>query len=168
MAEFGPEIAAEILAACEAGIDEAKEALARAFDGQVSLKLGDARQVEADALPSEFDAPGLVIVLKIEESAALIVLPESSGLLPDWYADPDPTGVSKLATLAQELGMILLPEQFMPTDFLASRVEHLGQAVQRGGIAAGAGLIPLTVSKGEQSGDLVLLWPAPAARIHPY
>ena len=64
--------------------------------------------------------PGLAVVLTVGSQAALFALPASSGLLPEWTADPDPTGQSKLTTLARELGMILLPEDYTPEDFKAA------------------------------------------------
>ena len=64
-------------------------------------------------------------MLSVGAAAAVVLLPESTGLLPDWYPEPDATGRSRLTTLAQELGMTLLPEQFMPEGFEASHVDNL-------------------------------------------
>src|SRR5262249_41126744 len=88
----------------------------------------------------------------------------ASELLPDWYANPDPTGKSKLTTLAQELGMLVLPEAFMPESFEAAHVSHLGQAVERAGVAVGASVVPLelTAESGKQ-GVLYVVWPAKSA-----
>ena len=131
MADFGPEILDSVLDACQAGAPEAAEALSRALDAELQFTPGQAANLDLDALPDGLDGPGLVVVLTVGEAAALMLLPESSGLIPAWYADPDPTDISKLMTLAQELGMLLLPEEFMPDDFKAARVPHLGEALRR-------------------------------------
>ena len=38
-------------------------------------------------LPEGFSGPGLAIVLTVGTEAALFLIPEESGLLPDWIAD---------------------------------------------------------------------------------
>lgn len=160
MADFTPEIAAELIAACTEGASETAEALSRAFDAAIAVEVGEASTVDRENLPDEFDGPGLVFVLNVGEVAALVVLPESSGMLPDWYANPDPTGESKLATLAQELGMLVLPEEFMPEDFKASRVDNLAAAIVRAEIATGAGLATLALSADDKKATLTVIWPA--------
>ncbi len=160
MADFDPTIAEEVLAACRAGAAEASGALGRALDTTLELTVGEAATFDPAALASELDGPGLAILQFVGSVGAVAVLAESTGLLPDWYAAPDATGTSKLATMAQELGMLLLPEQFMPDDFRAARVPHLGQALENGGLVAGAALVTLQITAGEKSGKLYLLWPA--------
>ncbi|MEQ8790434.1 MAG: FliM/FliN family flagellar motor switch protein [Pirellulaceae bacterium] len=163
MAEFGPEIAADVVAAAQAGVAEAVEALNRSLDGDFQLQVGEPGAINPDQTPDDWAGPGLVIVLKVPGGAALLVLSEATGLLPPWYQAPDATGVSKLATLAQELGMVLLPDEFMPEDFQAQAVGNVGEAITRGGVAQGAALVPLSLTSGEQSGTLFLVWPAAAA-----
>jgi len=103
------------------------------------------------------------VVLSVGGSAALFALPEASGLLPDWYRDPDPSGTSKLTTLAQELGMLVLPEAFMPEDFKAAHVPSLAKAVERSGVAAGAAVVPLALKSGDKEATASLIWPAAQA-----
>ncbi len=161
MAELTPDIADDVLAACKANADEAAEAFGRALDVQVTLSFGQLGVADMQALPEELDGPGLAIVLTVGTTGALLVLPEISGLLPQWYADPDPTGQSKLTTLAQELGMLVLPEQLMPDDFKAARVKNLAGAVRRGGVSDGAAMVSLELSAGQKQGIVSLIWPAP-------
>lgn len=163
MAEFGLEIAPEVVASAQGGVGEAVEALNRAFDGQFELEVGEAGTFNPAAPPDDFAGPGLAIVLKVPAGAALLVLPESTGLLPEWYARPDATGVSKLTTLAQELGMVLLPDEFMPEDFLAQRVDNLAEAVARGGVPAEASVVALSLGSGGRQGTMSLIWPVPAS-----
>jgi flagellar motor switch/type III secretory pathway protein FliN len=158
MPDLTPDIVADVLAACQAGAGEAAEAFGRALDGKFALAVGQAGTLDPKALPAGLDGPGLAIVLSVGPAAAVVLLPEATGLLPAWYAQPDATGKSKLTTLAQELGMTLLPEQFMPEGFEAARVANLGAALTRGGAAAGAAVVPLELSSAAQ-GVAWLIWP---------
>jgi len=160
MAELTPQIVADVAAACKSGADEAAGALSRALDAQLTLSVGEPGKVDMQALPEGFADAGLVVVMTVGRSAALLLLTESSGLVPSWCADPDPTGQSKLATLAQELGMILLPEQFMPEGFKAAWVKSLTEAMGRGGVSDGAAMLPLELSGEGKKGETLLVWPA--------
>ncbi len=161
MAEFDPSIAAEVVAACQAGAGETASALSRSLDATITLTVGEAGSYDAAALADPLAGPGLAVLLMVGGQGAVALLAEATGILPDWYRKPDATGTSKLATLAQELGMLLLPEQFMPDDFRASFVPHLGEALTRTGVAPGAGLVPLSLTAGEKQGTLYLVWPTP-------
>ena len=102
MVELTPEIVDQIVAACKSGAGEAGEALGRALDGEISLSVGSPATVDPDALPDDLSGPGLVVVLNVGTVAAAFVLPQSTGMVPEWCAAPDATGESKLTTLAQE------------------------------------------------------------------
>lgn len=176
MAEFGPEIVADVVAACQAGAGEASEAFSRALDGSLKLEVGQPATLDAAAWPEAIRGPGLAVLLNVGAAGALVLIAESSGLLPVWYAAPDPTGQSKLTTLAQELGMLLVPEAFMPEDFKAAKVGDLRQCLQRSGVASGAGWLPLELKGDAASGTVHLIWPvtqpgavyqAPAAAADP-
>jgi flagellar motor switch/type III secretory pathway protein FliN len=158
---FGPEIAAEIVAACQAGAAEIAATLSRAFDAAIEVTIDEPGNWSPAAAPQGFDGPGLVVVFKLGDAAALAMLPESSGMLPDWYAAPDDSGRDKLGALGQELGTLPLPEQFPPESFNWGRAECLTEAVASGQVAAGAGLLPLTLRIGpDRTAALYLLWPA--------
>ena len=161
MPDLSLDIVGEVVEACKAGAAEAIEALGRGIDAQVQLTVGEPGTIDMKALPDGFSGPGLAVVMTVGSGAALFMLPEASGLLPDWIADPDPTGQSKLTTLAQELGMILLPEAYMPEDFKAAWVKTLSGAVARGGVADGAALVPLQLDGPDgKKGQASLIWPA--------
>ncbi len=162
MADLTPAVAASVVEACRGGAAEAAEALARALDLKgVTIEVGEPGLVALASLPEGFDGPGLAVVLTAGGVAAIFAIPEASGLVPEWTAAPDPTGQSKLTTLAQELGMILLPEQFMPEDFQAGRAKNLKGAFARGGIADGAALIPLKIAAEGKKAAALLVFPAP-------
>lgn len=160
MPDLTPEIAEQVVAACGENGDEAAGALSRALDGEFTFAVGEAGTFDAAALPEGLDdGPGLALVLTFGEVGAVVLLPESSGLLPDWYATPDPTGESKLSTLAQELSMLLVPDDLMADAFTAARVDNLQEALARGGAADAASVVSLALTSGEASGTLQFIWP---------
>jgi len=153
------EIVAEVIDACQAGAEEAAGALSRSLDGEFTVTVGEPGNYSGDAMPEGFDGPGLAVLLKFGDVGFAALLPESSGLLPDWVADPDPTGESKLSTLAQELSMLLVPETLIADSFEAMRIEQLGAAVSAAEVAEGAPLVPLQIASGGNSAQLILIWP---------
>ncbi len=164
MSDLTPEIAADVLAACQAGAEEAAQAISRALDAEFELATGEAGTLDLESLPDGFDSAGLALVFKFGETgAAVAMIPESSGVLPDWYQTPDATGESKLSTLAQELSMLLFPETLMADDFKAGHVATLAEAITRGKPVEGAALVPLTLTSGEKQATLSLVWPIAAA-----
>ncbi|MEX0792477.1 MAG: FliM/FliN family flagellar motor switch protein [Pirellulaceae bacterium] len=167
MAEFNIEIVDQVLATCQTNAGEVSDALSRTMNRKISLEVEESGPVAIDALPPECQGPGLLILLKVEASAALLVLPESSGLLPIWYDNPDPTGESKLATLGQELGMTLLPDELIALEFETHAVENLAEVISRMGLGPKPGLISLRLTSDEKSTTAPLLWPiANPAAIH--
>jgi len=162
MAEFGPDIVDQVVEVCKTGAGEAVEAFGRALDAEVKeLSVDPPTTLDIKQLPEAFRGAGLVVLMKVGTSAALVLLPESSGILPSWYTAPDPTGQSKLTTLAQELGMILLPEEFMPEDFQAAAVKNLAGALGRGGVDDGSPLVWLTLALANGGeAQAALVWPA--------
>ena len=115
-----------------------------------------------DSLAKElnFGQAGLVVVLKMQGEAALITI-AGEKLVPPWSIVPDPTGQSKLGTLAQELGMNLYPDSWMPEDFVIHWVPNLSDALKRGGVALDGSVIPIALNQdGQPLGSLGLVWPA--------
>lgn len=164
MAELTPEIADAVAAACRAGADEAAEALGRALDIPVKLAVGDPQTLSAAELPDDLAAPGLAVVLGAGPAAALLLVPKGTGLVPDWAPNPDPTGRSKLTTLAQELGMLLLPEDFLAEQFDALYLDNLAEGVQRAAPSASLAVVPLELTKEDGSqAEVRLLWPVSQA-----
>jgi flagellar motor switch protein FliN len=159
MSDLTPELAAQIVDACQAGAQEAADALSRNLDGQFTLQVGEAGACAGEGAAAALDGPGLSMVLTFGDAAMIVLLPESSGLVPEWYADPDPTGESKLSTLAQELSMLLVPETLMADAFVAGRVDSLQQALERGQPSENAALVPLGLESNDHSGQMTLVWP---------
>jgi flagellar motor switch protein FliN len=166
MAEFTPDILNDVLAACTAGAAEVAAALSRTFDAEITLTLGESATLAAGTLPADLDGPGLAIHFFVGNSAAVLALPEATGFVPSWCSAPDATGQSKLATLAQELGMLLLPEAFMPEDFKSAHVANLSESLRRGELTESAAAVSLNLSSADgKQGVAQLIWPlsTPAA-----
>ncbi|RMF98591.1 MAG: hypothetical protein D6741_09370 [Planctomycetota bacterium] len=151
--------AAKIVEACREGAEEIAGALSRALDAEcTSVAPGDPGVFSPD--DATFSGTALVVALLVDNAAALVVVPQASGLLPSWAANPDPTGESKLATLGQELGLLVLPPDLMATDFKSVYVEDLREAIQKAGVVDGAGLVPLVAQVGGNEATLYVLVPA--------
>ena len=159
MSELTSQLAAEVVAACQAGAEEASGALSRALDGEFSLAVGEATRLDASSPPEGFGNAGLAIMLKFGDVGLAAVIPESSGLLPNWYVAPDPAGQSKLDTLAQEFSMLLVPETMVADQFSAARVAELYLAITEAGVVEDATCVPLEITSGETTAQLNLIWP---------
>jgi flagellar motor switch/type III secretory pathway protein FliN len=151
----------EVVAACQQGAAEAAAAFSRTFERQFTLQVQTPEVFKFRSPPDGFSGPGLAVALTVGSAAALVLLPEQSGVLPAWYAAPDATGESRLTTLAQELGMILLPEAYMAEDFRAARVARLAEAVARSGVVDGSMAVPLELRSADaRRAVAMLVWPA--------
>lgn len=160
MAEFGPEIADQVIEVCNQELDETNQAISRTLETELTLTIGEASSFDASTLDESFKSDGLLVLMKVDAQAALFLVPESSGFLPDWYKEPDATGESKMATLAQELGMLMLPEEFMPLDFKAGHVSVLSESLEAVELAENAHQVAITLNSGDQSSPALLIWPA--------
>ncbi len=151
--------AAKAAAACQAGAAEAAAAFRRALAVEADIAVGQPSTLTPSELLEAFSGAGLVLVFRSGTSAAAVILPQSTGLVPGWCASPDATGRSKLSTLAQELGMLLLPEDFMPDDFQAGYSADIGGALAKAGVTGEIAAVPLEfVGKPPKA---FLLWPIP-------
>jgi flagellar motor switch protein FliN/FliY len=159
MANFGPEIAADVVAACQAKAAAAGQALSRALGAVLTVAPGESAAFDADALPAAWAEPGLVLVCTVGQAAAAVFIPAQGNLLPGWCANPDATAQSRLATLALELGANLLPEDFKPADCRAAWVASISEAARVGGLEKGAGVVPLSIGGGPENAAMWLAWP---------
>lgn len=148
-----------IRAACTAGAAEIAEGLSRALDQTITLTLGDHTSLAEGAGGLLASGPGLAVLLDFAGVGFAAVLPAASGLTPEWAKAPDATGQSKLSTLAQELGMLLVPETLMADTFEAKWVEALGEAIGRATPASDAQVLPLKLASETGQGELILIWP---------
>jgi flagellar motor switch protein FliN/FliY len=159
MAELTPDIVGQVVAACTEGAEEASEALGRALDAEIAVAVGESGTIDAEKMPEDWAGPGLVLTFTIGASSATLLLPESSELLPEWYTNPDPTGQSKLSTLALELGMILMPGDTMPDSTNTFSTTDLTESLGRGKLGDGAAVLSLELSAGDKKSVASLIWP---------
>ena len=160
MAEITQQIISAVVAACQTGAEGAAAAIARAFQQTVEIAPANQGTLQSPTVRLELAGPGLIVLLKSSRETAVLTIPATVGIVPDWCAKPDADGASQLATLAQELGMNLLPETWLAHEFRAAWVENLAEALDRGGVPPNAVTIPLTVSRaGEPGGNMGLIWP---------
>lgn len=159
MTAFNLEALSEVISACEATAVEASDAFSRAFDQKIQLILGEGGPLSVDTDLADWKVAGLAIVLNVEAEAALLLIPQPSGVLPDWYASPDPTGESKLATLGQELGMTLLPEEFMAMEFQVQAVDNLALACESGAPGDSPAKFSLQLEVDGKPHEALMVWP---------
>lgn len=153
-----PSITAEIVATFAKGASEAAEAWQRAFAlTAAEFTLGEPTDVLTQVSRDEWNAAGLAVVLGQATGAIALLVADPASAFPDWLATPDASAKSRLATLAQELGMIALPEALMPTSELAARIENLQEALLRCQPAGGVDALPLTIKHGETTLTALLL-----------
>jgi len=151
----------DVLAACRENAGEIGAALTRALDAEITATVEGAAAYSASSPPGQLTDEGLAIVLTAGSHAVIVALPQATGMVPAWCAEPDATGVSRLATLAQELGMLVLPDSILAEPFKTARVRNLSGAVSRGGLAEQAHVVTLrlTTPDGRQ-GSIFIVWPA--------
>lgn len=112
--------------------EEVEAAFKRALDDFGSFDLVGARHgMWADFPTAEvIRGAGLVISFQIGQARICLALPESSTLVPNWVHQPDATGESRLATLAQELGILLFPPEWSILSSEAKATESLETVLQ--------------------------------------
>ena len=155
VADLNAELAPQVIAACTANAEEMAGALGRAFEGDFVVKPGESAAFDLAAI----EGTGLAVLMPFGDAAVLALLPQSSGLLPDWASAPDPTGQSQLSTLGQELSMLVVPDDLMADDFQVEWSEDLAAAVARAEPGEGAVTVPIELAQGETLGVMHLVWP---------
>ena len=160
VSDLSPELAVKIVEACGANAEELAGAIGRAFDGEFVVKADEPTPFDE----SQLAGPGLAVVLVFGERALVVALPYATGMLPEWVKAPDPTGESKLSTLAQELSMLVVPDDLMADDSRCVWVD-LPAAVAAAAPADGAMTVLLELVEEEELGSCRILWPVtnPAA-----
>lgn len=162
MADFGIDLRDSVAEVCRTNADEIGAVLSRALDQSFSIVVGEPRNMPFGDWPETWKDAGLALTLDIEGQFAVLIMPHGDGLIPAWCQAPDATGKSKLETLALELGMNILPDEFMPGDSRAAYSPDLAAALS---LATGTELafVPWIVSAGSVSGEAALLLPLQSA-----
>lgn len=150
----------DVLAACRANAAEIGATLGRTLDVEISVTVGDVSNFRPQLPPSDLLCGGVAVVIEAGGVGAALALPDSTGLVPAWCTDPDPTGVSRLATLAQELSLLVVPDTVMAEQYKAVRVRHLAGAISRGGVGDNGQQVRLELSASDgRTGVAILIWP---------
>jgi flagellar motor switch protein FliN len=159
MAALTKEIQDAVVANCQVQAAEIVASLSRAlglhFEGSVTVE----PQTLASFVASH-DGPGLVVVSTVGSAAVVMAIPNQVPILPAWCAAPDKAGENRLATLGQELGMLLLPDDARSEDCRQGWVQHLSQALERGQFADEAALVLQVKIDGDLVLPLLMAWSA--------
>src|SRR5687768_12794875 len=110
-----PLLTPEIVEQARQGVGEAAAAWTRAFDLPAEVSVGESTELLALVAQESWNASGLALIFSQPDGAYALLVADATNALPAWISAPDATGKSKLATLAQELGLVLLPEALLPT-----------------------------------------------------
>lgn len=103
-----------VLQCLSEGCAEVEATFKRALDQFGSLQLDQINRGSWSNVSGSdwIGQPGLLITFQIKQGDVVLALPQSSGCVPDWAYQPDATGKSRLATLAQELSILLFPPEW--------------------------------------------------------
>jgi len=160
MAELGPDIVADVVARCTENAEAVGTALSAALDATIQAAVGEATQFDAAAPPEGFDGGGLLVLIKAESRFAALVIPSSTGLVPDWCEAPGEKDQSKLATLAEAMCEPLFGELILIDYFETTFTENLTDAMAKGELPEAAPLLPFTLtSEDGKTGVASLIWP---------
>lgn len=143
-------------------LSEAVEGFERAFGFPCSL---DVKQAKTDSLTSasaSLGVEGLAMTMQSGDSGFLFCIIQQGGLLPEWCKNPDASGESRMATLSQELGMTLIPEDYMPEDFSACYVQSLADAMAAARLTDSFSRIDMDFSADGIETKAFLAWPVMA------
>ncbi len=159
-----PEIASDIVAQCQAAAGEIGQAFTRALGIPIEAAVPEPTSRRLLDAHEELESPGLAITLHFGLSALAILVPKQGGLLPRDYDAADPKSQSALTTLAQELGMLVLPESLLAEEVAGCWVAELASALREGGASESASLVSLVLKSGDQRANAFIVWPLTSAR----
>jgi flagellar motor switch/type III secretory pathway protein FliN len=159
-----PEIASDIVAQCQVACGEIGQALSRAFGSPFEVAIAEPTTLRDLDPPEQLESAGVVIALHFGLAAMAIFLPQSRSLLPRGYDSADPKAQSKLTTLAQELGMLVLPEALLAEDAQGFCVANLADALREGAADEDASVVTLSLRSDGKQGEALIIWPLSSAR----
>ena len=131
------------------GAEESASAFARTFDTTITLEPKEGGEFSVERFMASLNEKGLALLLQVGAQGIAILIPSSTGLIPEWCDAPDATGKSKLSTFAQEWAMNLVPEDFFPDDFHVAVIQNLSQGLLRAMPELDAGYLELALGKAE-------------------
>jgi flagellar motor switch protein FliN len=160
MPQVNQQTAAQILASCTAGAAESASIIGSAFQTKIEISVVGQEPWQSAATSLELEGPGVIVLMRTDRETVVLTMPAAHELVPAWCATPDASGESRLATMAQELGMNLLPDTWLGHEFRACWVENMAEVLRRGDVTADGTVITLRASRaGQPPGVLGLIRP---------
>ncbi|MDR2762930.1 MAG: FliM/FliN family flagellar motor C-terminal domain-containing protein [Planctomycetaceae bacterium] len=156
MSELSIAALSSFIESVTSGSEEASSAFQRTFDIVVKIVPSVGGVYNVEAFSSKLSGGGLGVLFTFGGRGIIVLIPESTGLVPDWCSNPDATGKSKLSTFAQEWGMNLVPEAFFPEDYKAAIISDMERALVRAGIELSATYLDLKLTKPD--GNIVTIY----------
>ena len=147
MPELNSSAVDSFIEAVKNGAGESASTFARTFDKTVTLEPKGGGAFNMEQFSTNLNEKGLALLLQVGTQGIAVLIPSSTGLIPDWCDVPDATGKSKLSTFAQEWGMNLAPEDFFPEDFKAAVIQNLSQGLIRAIPELDAGYLEIALGK---------------------
>lgn len=161
MSDLTPELIDDVVAACEAHRAEAATAISNTFGRQISLgETPELGTYNPSAPPDEFKGSGLALMLRVGEEGMIALVPDSGGLVPAWAREPSATEVTKLNSLARELGRLLVPEALVVEGSSAMWLASLTDGLAQARLAEEAAMVKLALAGEGAYSPLYLIWPA--------
>jgi flagellar motor switch/type III secretory pathway protein FliN len=157
------DLAGPILAACRQFEASLAGAWSKAFGTPTEMPAARMEELAYAGPDPQWQAAGLVLLFHIGDSAAVAVLAEQSGLIPDWAKSREVAAQQRLAQLANELGAAIFPEGLHPERCRGGYVDNLAEAIARGSIDSNATSLQCELTSGEKGGLVRLIWPATTA-----
>jgi flagellar motor switch/type III secretory pathway protein FliN len=164
MSALRPEIAPDVVSQCQMAAGEVGQAFSRAFGYTVEATVAGPESLIYSRMGQELAASGLAMLFYVGESAAAILIPKTGGLLPSWYSSSEAEAEGKFTTLAQELGMLVLPETFISDRQQVFQVPQLGAALRAGGAVDGTAVVRLSLTADGKQTSALMVWPLPNAQ----
>jgi flagellar motor switch protein FliN len=149
MSEIQEEQISQIVEACQGQAEVISGCLNSCLESDFQFDIGEQAALSLDSLPPELDAPGMVVVLTIENQHVVCLIPESLPL-PEWYKTPDETQSSRLQTIGMEWSMCMLPATMECSSFETITLSNLRSFLEEGDPAEGAFTLALNI---KQEGD---------------
>ena len=147
MPELNSSSVNSFIEAVKNGAGESASAFTRTFGTTVTLEPKEGGAFSVERFSTILSEKGLALLLQIGAQGIAVLIPASTGLIPEWCDTPDATGKSKLSTFAQEWAMNLAPEDFFPEDFKAAVLQNLSQGLMRAMPELDAGYLELALGK---------------------
>ena len=133
--------------AIQNGAGESASAFSRTFGISITLAPKEGGKFSVEKAATYLNEKGLALLFQFGEQGIALMIPSSTGLVPEWCNEPDATGKSKLSTFAQEWAMNLVPEDFFPEDFKVAILQNLSHGLLRAMPELDAGYVELTLDK---------------------